>query len=199
MLIQKIEDIDTDYVTEYNRKAKPDFQLHLEMGPCPYEGEIESCPIILLLANPGYDKNSKSDDHYFKVEGWPLSGLHETAPPGMRDWWRPRLRVLSEKYGAQFISRNISALQINPWASVNFDSEANLPSQKILIDIAERAAKRGALLLVMRAERLWLQSDIIRNHKYRFSTKSKRCSFVTEGNFGDEAWKNINFALSSAN
>jgi len=195
LLIQEIHEFDIEAVGRYNAKAKDQFKLRPELGPCPFEGDIQTSPIVLLLANPGFDESSTLDDHKFKAEGWPLAGLHSDAPKGMCGWWRPRLRVLCEKYGDQYVSSKVAALQLNPWASTNFDSSLRLPSQDRMLEIAEGAAKRGAILLVMRAARQWLESDVLRKHEHRYGTKSPRCSYVTEANLGAEAWGKVNAAL----
>lgn len=196
MLLREIHEADFDAIGRYNANAKEQFKLRTELGPCPFEGDIRAAPIVLLLANPGFDKKSTVDDHKFKAEGWPLSGLHSDAPVGMRDWWRPRLRALCERFGDKYVSSKIAALQLNPWASTNFDSSLRLPSQDKMLRIAEDAAERGAIILVMRAARQWLESDVLRAHPHRYGTKSPRCSYVTEPNLGAEAWAKINAALA---
>lgn len=195
MSLNEIHNLDIDYIASYNAKAKDQYRLRTELGPCPHEGNINSSPIVLLLANPGFDDNSSVDDHKFYIDGWPLAGLHETAPSGMKDWWRPRLRVLCERYGHQYISTKVAALQVNPWASTQFDSDLNLPSQGKMLEIAETAVQRGAILIMMRAAKFWLKSDVLRNHPLLYTTKSPRCSYLTEANLGAEAWREINFAL----
>ena len=195
MLLHEIHSSDVDTIARYNAKAQEHFKLRAELGPCPFEGDIETSPVVLLLANPGFDERSSLDDHKFKVDGWPLASLHHSAPEGMRDWWRPRLRALCERYGDQYISSKVAALQINPWASTNFDSGLRLPSQSKMLEIAEGAARRGAVLLVMRAARLWLESDVVQAYPLRYCTKSPRCSYVSEANLGAEAWRKINVAL----
>lgn len=195
MLLREIHESDIEAIEQYNAKAKDQFKLRPELGPCPFEGDIRTSPIVLLLANPGFDENSSLDDHKFKAEGWPLAGLHSSAPKGMSGWWRPRLRVLCEKYGDQYVSSKVAALQLNPWASTNFDGSLRLPSQSKMLEIAEDAARRGAILLVMRAALQWLESDVLRTHPHRYRTKSPRCSYVTEANLGAEAWDKINAAL----
>lgn len=195
LLPQEIHALDASAIQAYNARAKNKFQLHVDMGPSPYEGDIENSPIVLLLANPGFDHTSSLQDHQFAAPGWPLSGLHEQAPIGMRNWWRPRLRTLCADYGDKYIAGRIAALQINPWACANFDSSLRLPSRAKLLGIAEGAAKRGATLIVMRARRLWLESDILRAHPHLYGTKSPRCSYVTERNLGMEAWGKIRDAL----
>lgn len=198
MLLQEIYSSDIESIQRYNSKVGEKFKLRVELGPCPFEGNIESSPVVLLLANPGFDQNSSVDDHKFKIEGWPLAGLHQNAPIGMRDWWRPRLRVLCEHYGEQCVSSKVAALQINPWASAKFDSNLRLPSQIKMLGLAESAARRGAVLVIMRASRLWLESEFIKSYPHRYKTKSPLCSYVTEGNLGTEAWETINMALSQS-
>lgn len=196
MLLDEIHRDDIGVIEQYNSTAKERFKLRTELGSSPYEGDIETSPIVLLLANPGFDETSSVNDHKFRVDGWPLAGLHQRAPAGMRDWWRPRLRTLCERYGDQYISTKIAALQINPWASTNFDAYLRLPSRTKMLGLAERAARRGAILLVMRAARLWLESDLIKNYSQRYNTKSVRCSYVSEGNLASETWVKINSALN---
>lgn len=116
----------------------------------------------------------------------------------MRNWWGRRLRELCKRYGDQYISTKVAALQINPWASTNFDRDLRLPSRSKMLGLAESAARRGAVIVIMRAERLWLENDYIKNYPHRYSTKSKLCSYVTEGNLGAEAWGKINKMLSQS-
>lgn len=198
MLLQEIYNSDIEAIQRYNAKVRDKFKLRVELGPCPFEGDINSSSVLLLFANPGFDETSSINDHKFTVDGWPLSGLHENAPTGMRDWWSPRLRDLCKRYGDQNISKKVAALQINPWASTNFDSNLRLPSRSKMLGLAENAARRGAVIVIMRAERLWLESNCIKNYPHRYSTKSKLCSYVTEGNLRAEAWEKINKALSGS-
>lgn len=193
--LDEIRRLDMDYIGTYNERVNDHYRLRTELGPSPHEGDINSSPIVLLLANPGFDEKSSNDDHKFIMDGWPLGGLHDAAPLGMRDWWQPRLRVLCERYGHQYISTKVAALQVNPWASTKFDSDLTLPSQKLMLEIAESAAERGAILIMMRAAKFWLKSASLRTHPSLYTTKSPRCSYVTEANVGTEAWLKINSVL----
>ena len=198
MLVHEICGADMAAIERYNSTAKEPFKLRTELGPSPFEGDIESSPIVLLFANPGFDETSSTADHHFTIDGWPLAGLHQRAPVGMRDWWRPRLRVLCERYGDQYISTKVAALQINPWASMKFDANLRLPSRRTMLEIAEGIVRRGAILVVMRAERQWLESDLLRTYRHRYRTRAPRCSYITEPNLGSEAWAKINSELSQS-
>lgn len=197
-MIEQIIAADTAAVEKYNLKAKPEHHLQVTLGPCPYEGNIHTSPIVLLLANPGYDKNSSENDHHFQADGWPLSGLHEDAPAGMRNWWQPRLRQLCNIHGAKKVASNIAALQINPWASNKYHDTVRLPSQLLMMELAEAAARRGAVIVLMRASKKWLTSPIISGHADLFRTKSPRCSYISEGNLPDHAWKSINDQIAAS-
>ncbi|MDM0113937.1 hypothetical protein QTI66_17415 [Variovorax sp. J22R133] len=190
-------DADLTAIERYNARVSEKYRLHPEMGPCPHEGNIDTAPVVLLLANPGFDATSTLDDHHFKIDGWPLAGLHESAPVGMSGWWRPRLRSLSQRYGEQFISHNVAALQINPWASAKYDENLRLPSRAAMLGLAEAAAKRGAALIMIRASKAWLESDVLCQYEHIYRTNSALSSYVSEGNLSPEAWAYINDKLAA--
>ena len=102
---QIYEDLDREAVTAYNRGRSEawmeKYGLHPELGPHPFDGDIENARIVLLMGNPSYDKTSTLEDHHFYRDGWPISGLHPDAPSGMRTWYFKRLRWVIEKFDAQ--------------------------------------------------------------------------------------------------
>lgn len=185
-------------IARYNAKAHGKRCLQTQLGPSRYEGAVETAPVILLLANPGFDETSCVGDHQFSVDGWPLSGLHPTAPVGMRDWWRPRLRKLCEIHGEQKVAQNVAAIQINPWASTKFDSNLLLPSRAAQIRLAESAAERGAVLVIIRAAAIWRGSEIIDRHSNTYRTNSYLSSFITPGNLPAQAWLEINKRIAQS-
>lgn len=180
-----------------NRVVNEGYLLHPELGPSAFEGDLDNAPIVLLLANPGYDETTTKDDHSFARPGWPLGGLHPEAPAGLRNWWTARLGSLISRFGAQLVSQRVACLQLTPWASGRFDDGLRLPSRQRLLETAERVAQRGALLLVMRGERLWLEAPAVRAHPRRYRANSWRCSHVSEGNLPPDAWRQVLGALNN--
>jgi len=189
-LADEIRRIDLSEIERYNLRARAEYRLHVELGPCPYEGDIASAPIVLLLANPGFDKTSTLQDHTFEHNGWPFAGLHPDAPKGVRDWLEKRLLGLIKEFGAQHVSQSIAALQITPWASKKFDSDLRLPSREQMLKLAEDATARGALIIVMRAEKLWDQDERVAHGRW-LKTKNPRCSYVSMGNLGEDGWRSV--------
>lgn len=49
LLMNEIQKIDTQHVIEYNKRAKEEHKLHLEMGPSPFEGDIENAQLFYYL------------------------------------------------------------------------------------------------------------------------------------------------------
>jgi len=196
---ERLFSLDGAKLASYNSRVSPKFQLRPELGPSAYEGDIDFAPVILLLANPGFDdEDSTLDDHRFQRDGWPLSGLHPDAPPGLRSWWRGRLNHLIVQFGAQRVSQCVACIQITPWASPKFDDGLCLPSRDLLLDAANQCAARGAVMLVMRAERLWLQAEALRTTPLRFRVNSWLSSYVSPGNLPEIAWRRVVEAVRDA-
>jgi hypothetical protein len=195
---EALTQVDAKAIETYNEGAPKKFKLHTELGPSPFEGDIESAGIVLLLANPGFDDGSTLDDHTFRREGWPLAGLHPEAPSDLRKWWLMRLKALTQKFGAQHVSRQVAALQLTPWASNKFDDSLRLPSRAGLLALADRVAQRGAVILVMRAERLWEESAAVKQSLNRYRANSWLSSHVSPGNFPAVAWQKVNAVLERA-
>ncbi len=195
-LVDRIEQVDRDHIAAYNLRRNEKYQLQVQMGPCPYEGDLERAKVVLLLANPGFDKDSHVDDHKFHRSGWALSGLHDEAPDGMRLWWRARLARLIQEFDAQHIANNVAAIQLCAWASNKFDGALRLPSRQLQLELAEAVIARGALILITRSAKYWEESSIIRNYARQHRARSYLNSRVTEGNY-PSGWHEIRAALST--
>lgn len=176
----------------YADPKRKQYHMHTEMGPCPFEGDIDHAPVVLLLSNPGYDSDSKVDDHRFHMPGWPFSGLHPYAPDGMRIFWQKRLRELIKEIGdTRKVSLNFAALQLNPWASERFDDSYKPPSQNLLKDAVKSLLARKPTIVIGRSRRLWFDVGIPEDYEKLIITRSPRCSYLSKGNLGDESFDRI--------
>jgi len=194
---ERILALDGAEVARYNDTAPTPHHLHVEMGPSAFEGAIDSARVVLLLANPGYDDSSTTSDHVFQRDGWPLSGLHPEAPPGLHEWWMRRLRPLVELVGAERVAQRVACLQLTPWASERFNSALRLPSRTLLLEAASQCAARGAILIVMRGQSLWLEADAVRLSPKRYRVRSWRASYLSPENLGEDAWEAIVAAVAA--
>lgn len=194
----RLTTLDELAIQKYNETASAQFRLHPELGPSAFEGDIDNATVVLLLANPGFDATTTMSDHAFSRPDWPLAGLHPGAPDGLRNWWTARLGQLISTFGRQHVARKVACLQLTPWASSGFDSALRLPSRQLLLEAATAAASRGALLIVMRGERLWLEAKGLESYPGRFRVRSWRCSYVSEGNLGANAWQRVRESVGGA-
>jgi hypothetical protein len=185
-----IENEDRDAIRVYNASAQGDLRLRVELGASPYEGDYVRAPVVILLANPGYDETSGANDHGFEREGWPLAALHPEAPPGVRLRWHARLGALVDAFGAQHVANSVLALHITPWASRRFDATLRLPSRRRMLHLASDVVRRGAIMMVLRAPELWTEHPEIAAlpSSRRIHARSWRASHVHPDNIGDEAW-----------
>jgi len=66
-----------------------------------------------------------------------------------------------------------------------------------MIGLAEAASKRGAALIMIRASKAWLESDVLRQYEHIYRTNSALSSYVSEGNLSPEAWAYVNDKLAA--
>ncbi len=185
-----IESEDAAAIRGYNASAHDDLRLRVELGASPYDGDFTAAPVVMLLANPGYDETSEASDHAFHRDGWPLAALHPEAPPGLRLRWHARLAALVDTFGAQHVANSVVALHVTPWASRRFDPALRLPSRARMLQFAGDVVKRGAYLMVLRAADLWTEHCEIAAlpQSRRALARSWRATQVHPDNIGDDAW-----------
>jgi len=188
-LCKEIDDLDNRFITEYNKRRQKDGHphfIHYDLGPCPFEGDLRSAPVLLLLANPCSNDVCR-DDHCPNdalLESWPLWALGANANIKLKKWWGNRLRELINRFGARAVSRSIAAIQLFPWASSKFDPTVSNPSRELMLQTVERQLIRRPLLVVMRSRKLWHKSAAIAEYENQIQNGNPLCSYVSSGNLG---------------
>lgn len=149
--------IDLPVIDSYNARRVPESKTRLQthMNPAPFDGDPFKAAVVLLMNNPTYGPNSSPTDHLLHFDGWPLAGLHPDAPQWFRDWYKRPLGYLINEFGPQYVSQRVAIVQINPWASVSFDSGCILPSRQQQVACARQAVQRGAVVIIGRSIRFW--------------------------------------------
>ena len=186
---EELYEMDRNAIEKFNANPKrhPDHLLHVRAGAFVPTSNIFTAPVVMLLSNPGYsDDKAETPDlcEQFVADGWPFGHLHEEAPAGAKQWTHQRLRCLIQEFSAHFISQQVACAQLTPWASKRFHGREGLPSRSYVLEVVKKSAANGALLLVMRSQKLWAES--LMNGSY-LSSKNPRSAFVSPGNFQDYA------------
>lgn len=193
VLAERIAVEDADALAAYNARASDSLRLRADLGPLPYEGDIESAPVVLLVAKPAYDRTSVPLDHAFHQRGWPLALLHPEAPAHLRSIWLARVESLIDAFGAQHVANSVAALPLTPWASADFDERLRLPSRGRMLGLAAAAANRGATLIVTCSEEQWTEAQEVADlgSERRVRARSWRATHLTSENLGAAAWHAI--------
>ena len=198
----RIKDCDKDALSQFNSARQKcnqqQYVLRDDLGPSPFEGDINAAPVVLLLANPS-SADVQLGDHRAPEEEWPLHGLGPTASELLRRWWSKRLRHLmcEANVTMQDVSRSVAALQLNPWASEAFHSGFKGDSRKIQFAIAQTAMARRAIVVLMRAKAEWSRCPGLLDYSGLIETRNPRCSYLSPGNLEADAWENIVKAVSA--
>lgn len=192
LLQEEIQSLDNQAIDTYNSKKKADskFLLRKEIKPCPFEGDIEQARVVMLLANPSFSPNrnngqpfSHENDHTRNSNqiGWGIFSLHEDSNPAMRNWWQGNLSQLQRDTGLswQVLSNRIAALQINAWASEQFDESCKLESLEIMRSIALEFSKRDVIFVACRRYMQWTN---ILDGKQILKLNSYRRAYITRNN-----------------
>ena len=191
LLQEEICRLDDHKIDAYNAKRKvgSKFLLQKEIGPCPYEGDIEQARIVLLLANPSFTPNKNNGTSYSLENDhkrnelqreWGIFSLQDDSNEAMRNWWRENLKQLQQESELSWhqMSNRIAALQINAWASEQFDDSCKLESFSIMQAIAHEFAMRDVIFVVCRRYKQWSEilgrSDMYRLNSYRRAYISKK-------------------------
>lgn len=159
--------VDKPYVEVFNRAAAPEHHLKLQLLPEPFNGDINS-PILVLLLNPGVSRGD------FRVNANPnfrrlaLAALrrpthvrcHSFLAPDMKapgtDWWLRATRPLIERFGRPKIAASILAVEYFPYHSRKYAHSAlRLPSQQYTFALVRRAVRRGATIVLARGAAQW--------------------------------------------
>lgn len=56
---------DIPFIEEFNERTKnePEYQLHTEILPYPFIGDVLGARVVLLMSNPGYKVSSNIEAH----------------------------------------------------------------------------------------------------------------------------------------
>lgn len=187
---------DKQSIFGFNHKAKPAHKIHLELLPDPYLGN-PNAKIMLLNLNPGYSVDDitfhRHDEFFIKTcrdnllhndQQYPFYLLNpqNCRSPGFK-WWHKKLKPLIERYDLKKVANEICCIEFFPYHSQNYRSiYPPLSSQLYGFHLVREAVKRGAMIIVMRSQKNWLeQVPELRSHNF-YTLSSVRNPTISPNN-----------------
>jgi len=161
---------DSEYLRTFNAiHLSERYRIQDRVLPEPFIGST-TAPVVLLNLNPGFVCRDLNDhagpelqslirNNYRQAQsGFPFYSLDPRFENGGRQYWEKKLRWVVEACGPEQVARNVLCIEYFPYHSLRFRHESlELPSQEFGFKLACSAIERKAVIVVMRAERLWRQ------------------------------------------
>jgi hypothetical protein len=159
---------DSSAIAAYNTTAREKYRLQLDVLPEPFVGTT-TASVVLLGLNPGFNDQDPEvherpefqalvRNNYSQIPSdFPFYLLDPTLESPGRRWWESRLRCLLERFEPTKLASSILCIEYFPYHSRRFGhASLSLPSQDYGFDLVRSAGYRGAIVVVMRARRLWI-------------------------------------------
>lgn len=153
-------------IAAFNRTADEATLVRLNMMPEPFLGNPHA-PVVLLGLNPGFSPNAQRNEN---AEFLALSrgNLHHAGGeypfylltprlevPG-RLWWEGKLAHLIRAKGLRAVAQGVQCVEYFPYHSTRFaHRKLSVPSQQYSFALVRSAVARGAVIVIMRSEKLW--------------------------------------------
>lgn len=190
--------------------------IHTEILPQPYLGNVDSAKVICLLLNPGYSEAEGGIELNCQKFQQALSDNLDCTKPCLvhlneyYDWttggkWLRRILKPLLKRGVTYeqLEHNFAIIEYFPYHSKTFNVKQGKPlkSQLYGFDLVKQAIERGAIILIMRSETRWLDAvpELVEYQKSNnyIIAHNKRNAILSEANLGRENFARIVNALKS--
>jgi len=158
---------DESHIVSFNSRARAEHYLHLGIVPEPYLGDPKA-PVILLNLNPGFSETDVAThlkpafyaaaraNLLHSHQSYPFYLLNSKLPSPGRDWWFRKLRPLIERVGLPAVASSVFVAEVHGYHSRRYGRQSKpFPSQQYTRRLVREAVERNALIVIMRAGRLW--------------------------------------------
>jgi len=168
---RQVLDIDKPFIKAHNHiyRSDPTRLLHEDLLPAPYLG-FHNAPVVVLLANPGWDPDDYEMldrpsifqlalDNLNTEGGTPHFCLTEEFmnTPGNQWWQRRTAQLAADVGGHQVLAEKMLAIELHGYHSKSWSApRANFPSQEFSFFLVREAIDRGALIITARCRDYWL-------------------------------------------
>ncbi len=192
-------DQDRAAIESFNANAPSMVKIRLELLPEPFLGNVQA-PVVFLALNPGYSAEDAAfyaeaepvcrDNLNHTVKDYPFYLLNPafTAYSGPK-WWRAKLRWLIKDCGLEKVASNMCCIEYFPYHSARFSAgRLSVESQQYSFYLVRQAVQNKALIVIMRAEGLWLRAvPELKDYANRCKLRNAQRSWLSPGNFA-EGW-----------
>jgi hypothetical protein len=182
--------------------------LKLNCLPVPWIGDPRSAGIVLLGLNPGWVETTEELERgeyatqnrlgltfQSRVPMWNLDA-RLAGTPGY-GWWSRRLRLVIEAVGLDRVQTAVACVEWLPYHSPTFRRlPAVLPSQEYGFRLVSEAADRGAVIVLMRSRKLWLDAVPALSGADLLEMKVPRSPYLTPANLTEAGFARICDALT---
>ena len=199
------------YLADCDKDAKlVDFwNLHLELVPKPYFGNIKKAKVVMLLLNPGFDEQESGVElNSSRLKTAQLSNLDpeksrifyledEFDWTAGGKWLREKLKPLIDTVGEESLIEKLMIIQYFPYNSQSYTVKAKnvLPSQNYNFDLVRQAIDKDLPILLMRHKNEWFDKvPKLKIYKHIIESSSIN-AIVSENNLGKENFDYIVEAL----
>lgn len=198
-------------ISKFNERVRDEYKIHASIFPAPFMGNVESATVIILMLNPGYDKDEDVDGtKYYQtyIDWWMQQIQHKLPYPELplfcleknyilkSDYWFKKLKPLIDITTDEIVATKIAKVQFFPYHSIKYKSlykrllkeenfDSYLPSQEYNFALVRRAIDRGALIVIPRSKKYWFEAiPELSTYKNILFTKNYRNPILSENNLG---------------
>lgn len=155
--------------------SQHDHFLHIDkILPEAFVGARDA-PVVLLSNNPGFGSGAPAKENQSFKDRMRSNLLHEASDypfvfldpkfSGLgKKWWATKLKEVIEAFendekATSIVARSILNVPYFPYPSRKFGHRRlRLPSQEYSFGLIRRAIKRGAVIVFMRREKMWMEA-----------------------------------------
>jgi hypothetical protein len=159
---------DAAAIEQFNRRARPERQLHLDLLPEPFVGSADALVVLLSLipgvseedrqvhAQPSFRAAVRRNLHH-EPQAYPFYYLDPDEEGPGHAWCRKHLRPVLERVPTEQVAQRLLMVQYFPYHASSFGHERlRLPSQSFSFALVRQALARGAVVVLLRSAQLWL-------------------------------------------
>ena len=179
----------------FNATAAEKHRYDTSLFPEPFHGSLNA-PVVVLNLNPGWSPDDPKvhaepafaamarSSLVHTLKPFPFLHLQPNARTPGDYWWHQRTRELALDVGFNVMAQHLGCIQFAPYHSREYAATSPLlPSQEYSFYLVRQAMDRGAEIIVMRSEKLWLNAipelaSYCRLHR----GSNPRAPFLSRGN-----------------